>query len=157
MTTDYCPNGDYSPSYYDGICGTNPVSTSSGSMNTTAPITTNTGAISTPSYNGGLFGSNPTISTYLFPSNERIPQKVASELNFVMSKIAQFLDKKAESNKVKKARYYKLVDDYILNRAQKTVSTREKRILNYLHIRLITVSKGILSKETSSSVIIKPN
>jgi hypothetical protein len=27
LTKDNCPNGDYSSSYYDGVCGTAPVAT----------------------------------------------------------------------------------------------------------------------------------
>jgi len=65
-------------------------------VNTAIPESTNIVTISTvtPS-NGGLFKNNPVIASYTFPSNERIPQKVTSELNFIITKITKVLDKKA--------------------------------------------------------------
>lgn len=114
----------------------------------------NTGTIAPRS--GGLFVNNPIIASYAFPGNERIPQKIAAELNFFITKITRILDKKAGTNTVKKARYYKAVDLFILNRWKKVSSEREKRILEYLHTRLITVSKGLLSETLSSRTTVVP-
>lgn len=81
-----------------------------------------------------------------------MPQKVTAELNFIMTKITKILDKKAGANEIKKARYYQAVDAYILNRANKTTSKKDKRIFEYLHTRLVTLSKGLLSQKTPTII-----
>lgn len=149
MAKDTCSAGDYSPSFYDGKCGIAPVGTSTGSTSTTSSGTTSTSAnTATTSVSSGLFGNNPIIGAYSFPPNERIPQKVASELNFIMTKITKVLDRKAGVNQAKRAKYYQALDAYMSNRAQKSVSEKDRRILEYLRIRLVTVSKGLLSALT---------
>lgn len=135
-----CPNGDYTSSYYDGQCGTNP----------NGAVSTSPSTPSNPS-SGGLFRGNPTIGGYAFPGNERIPQKVAAELNFIMTKITKYLDSKAGSDTAKKVRYYKALDAYMLGRYKNTTSERDKQILSYLHTRLGVVSKGLLTGNTSSN------
>lgn len=90
---DTCPAGDYSSNYYDGTCGTIPPA------NTTAliPENTNLMVISiTGAPSRTLFSNSSIIDSYSFPDNERIPQKIASELNFIITKITKILDKKAE-------------------------------------------------------------
>lgn len=54
-------------------------------------------------------------------------------------------------NEAKRVRYYRMVDSYMLNRAKNTGNGREKRIFEYLHTRLVTVSKGILSGKIPTS------
>lgn len=63
-----------------------------------------------------------------------------------MTKITRILDRKAGASQAKKARYYRALDAYMSARAQKIANEKDKRILEYLRTRLVTVSKGILSK-----------
>lgn len=125
---------------------TNTGSTSSGATSTSinTPVT-----LTSP----GLFGNNPIIGAYSFPLNEHIPQKVASELNFILTKITKALDKKAGMDKIRQARYYQALDAYIQGRAKKAANEKDKRILGYLRTRLVTVSKGLLSVRTPGPVV----
>ncbi len=71
-----------------------------------------------------------------------------------MTKITQFLDKKAGANETKRARYYQIVDAYILARVANTANERDKRIFGYLHTRLVTVSKGLLTRVVSGMTLV---
>lgn len=75
---DSCPNGDYSSSYYDGICGTKPASSTatgstsgnaSGSTSTTGSGKTSTGTTSKPSTTKPST-SKPTTPSQTNPSTE---------------------------------------------------------------------------------------
>ncbi len=98
--------------------------------------------LTTPASNSGsVFTNNPILAAYVFSHNEKIPQKVTSELNFIITKITRILDKKAAANGIKKIKYYKMIDAYILARAQKTQNEKDKMIFEYLHARFGIVSK----------------
>lgn len=126
-----------------------PTNMSTGTVVTTGSENT----VTLPSSSGGLFDNNPIIASYSFPQGERVPQKVASELNFIITKITRILDAKAGSDRIKKTRYYQAASLSILNRLEKTTSEKDKRILEYLHTRLVTVSRGILSLKPAISQV----
>lgn len=66
-----------------------------------------------------------------------------------MTKVTKLLDTKAGANEAKRARYYQIVDAYLVSRAARTTSDRDKQILEYLHNRLVVVSKGLLTHTVS--------
>lgn len=84
--------------------------------------------------------SNPIVSSYGFPKNERIPQKVAAELNFFITKLMGILDKKAAGNIKKKDSYNQQVLKYLMNRVKQTSDVREKRIMEYIYKRYSIVA-----------------
>lgn len=140
---DNCPNGDTSPSYYDGIC--EKVSTQN--VSTSSSITPQ----KTSAVRSGFLSNNTIVAGYDFTANKRIPQKVAAELNFFITKLMKILDAKAGQNEAKKKQYYQAVNIYIANRAQQTFDAREKRIMEYLRTRLVIASKGVIAQEKSVS------
>lgn len=140
---DNCPNGDTSPSYYDGIC--EKVST----QNT--PALSSIAPQKTSVVRSGFLSNNMIVAGYDFTANKRIPQKVAAELNFFITKLMKILDAKAGQNEAKKKQYYQAVNIYIANRAQQTSDAREKRIMEYLRTRLVVATKGIIVQEKSVS------
>ncbi|MDD2916506.1 MAG: M4 family metallopeptidase [Candidatus Gracilibacteria bacterium] len=127
ISMDNCRQGDASGSYYDGKCDISPQVSSQQTKNT-------------PSERGFL-SANPIIGGYDFTKNERIPQKVAAELNFFITKLVKAIDHKATANLTKKQAYYNAVAQYMLSRAKKTNNKREKRIFSYLYARFVIVTK----------------
>ena len=131
LSGDVCPKGDTSGSSYDGKCAKNLETSSISVVNFTAP-------------KSGLFSANSIVSAYNFPENERIPQKVAAELNFLVTHLQRIIDKKAGDNEQKKDMYRKTVAKYIMDRAKKTTNKREKRILVYLFKRFSVITKTVI-------------
>jgi len=142
MVYDNCPNGDTSPSYYDRSCG----AASSQSISTS-------GSTISSVQGSGLFATNPIVASFDFASNKKIPQKVAAELNFFLSKITKTLDAKAGKSQIKKKQYYQALNVYLANLASQTFDAREKRIMGYLSDRLVVVSKGLLPKKSTNSSV----
>lgn len=144
LSMDSCPNGDRSPSFYDRTCGTQiaqsvPSTVTSVSSGATSPAASD----STPQISSLL--ADPVIREYVFIADEKIPQKVASGLNFFLKKLTDTLDTKSRGNKVKQVRYYQALDAYMITYATSHADARNQRLLGYLRTRLRVVSKGMLS------------
>lgn len=71
-----------------------------------------------------------------------------------MTKVTKLLDAKAGASETKRARYYQIVNAYLLSRAARTTNDRDKQILEYLHTRLVTVSKGLLTSATPGITVV---
>lgn len=88
LRADSCPNGDTSPSYYDGICEkTSAQGVSVQSFTTSQKVQAS---------RSGFLSNNQVVAEYDFTTNKRIPQKVAAELNFFITKLAKILDMKSK-------------------------------------------------------------
>ncbi len=88
VRVDSCPNGDTSLSYYDGICEkTSAQGVSVQSFTTSQKVQTS---------RSGFLSNNQVVAEYDFTTNKRIPQKVAAELNFFITKLAKILDTKSK-------------------------------------------------------------
>lgn len=147
VRVDSCPNGDTSLSYYDGIC--EKVSTQN--VSTSSSITPQKTSVA----RSGFLSNNQVVAEYDFTANKRIPQKVAAELNFFITKLTKILDAKSKGNEAKKQKYYQAVNIYIANRAQQASDTREKRIMEYLGTRLVVVGRGIITQQVVTKIIHK--
>ena len=86
------------------------------------------------------------MSAYDFSANERIPQSVASELNFFITKLTKILDQKAGNNTLKRDVYYQAVTRYITARIKLTSDSRDKYILQYLYKRFNIVKSIVQNK-----------
>ncbi len=75
------------------------------------------------------------------------------------------IDEKAGTDSTKKTLYYQALETYMLNLMNTTTDNREKRIFEYLHTRLLTISTDIFpaknpiaaSPQTSSNVAVLYN
>lgn len=75
------------------------------------------------------------------------------------------IDEKAGTDSTKKTLYYHALETYMLNLINTTTDKREKRIFEYLHTRLLTISTDIFpaknpiaaSPQTSSNVAVLYN
>ncbi|MDD5197505.1 MAG: M4 family metallopeptidase [Candidatus Gracilibacteria bacterium] len=124
-----------------------------GGSYTTSPVTTTTTGTTSIIPNkpitppvvlkSGLFASNSIVSAYDFTINKRIPQKVAAELNFFVTKLVKNIDKNAGNNEKKRNQYKQIVKRYIINRVKQSSDEREKRIMQYLYKRSSVVMKMV--------------
>lgn len=119
ISQDHCPNGDHSPSYYDGVCGTIPPPVNSG--NTITPSTTNT----------------QNTQEILSPS-------VILKLDALVLKITNIINIKSRNNSGQKSQYYRAVNARLLTLWQKTTLQRDKVLLEYLYNHLANISKNPL-------------
>jgi len=149
LSMDRCSGKDYSPSYYDGTCGTAPANPKIENMNTSI-------ISPTISISEGFLNNNPVINAYQFQSDKRFPQNITSELRSIIAKIVTTIEQKSQGNIAKKIAYYKAVDAYLFSHWKRSSGEKEKRILENLHLRLVSESNGILSYKSSTTVV-QPN
>lgn len=139
---DSCPEGDYSPSYYDGLCGTKPSST-----------TTSTGTVS-----GTDVGTNKQNVTFtsevgrLFPMNEAVSQeKIDAFVQSVQTRVfARTMDNASRVVTFSAmTRYLTTQIDAAKNENRKTVYTMLKNKFNSI---IVTLRQNI-----RNGVVVIPN
>ena len=118
---DNCPNGDFSPSYYDGTCGSTPITLSESAG---APLVSN----NTPSQASVILPIQSATSdrqriSLIQTLDERAVQKTQTVLtnrnvNSIIQKISIYVQKKAPGDLVKQSRYYDAVTDSLLKKLQ---------------------------------------
>jgi hypothetical protein len=74
------------------------------------------------------------------------------ELKSIATTLSQAIDQQSGTDQTKKTEYYKALNSALYSRWKQSTDSKEKRLLEYLHTRLDTIQKGLLPKDSSSTL-----